>query len=161
MSNRSKSLIIISTLLLLKITSNKPSLIALKRTIRANLDLINPLTSNRTNTWETGHKIPRANPLKSSNLLRHRVLSFWMKNSIMIRSGLRNNSGCESRRRVTVRWPTKAVTTSNKLLQRESIREEGSTGGEGTSSEKEEDGTSEESSSEEAGASDKCALRRL
>jgi hypothetical protein len=46
-----------------------------------------------------------------------------MKNSIMIRSGLRNNSGCESRRRVTVRWPTKAVTTSNKLLQRESIRE--------------------------------------
>jgi hypothetical protein len=35
MSNRSKSLIIISTMLLLKTTSNKMSLIPLKRTIRA------------------------------------------------------------------------------------------------------------------------------
>jgi hypothetical protein len=39
MSNRSKSLIIISTLLLLKTTSNKMSLIALKRVIRASLNL--------------------------------------------------------------------------------------------------------------------------
>jgi hypothetical protein len=49
MSNRSKSLIIIMTLLLLKTTSNKTSLIALKRTIGASLNLINPLTSDRTN----------------------------------------------------------------------------------------------------------------
>jgi hypothetical protein len=46
MSNRSKSLIIIMTLLLLKITSNKTSLIVLKRTIRASLNLIDPLTSD-------------------------------------------------------------------------------------------------------------------
>jgi hypothetical protein len=58
MSNMSKSLIIISTMLLLKTTSNKTGLIPLKRTIRASLNLIYPLTSDRTNTWGTGHKIP-------------------------------------------------------------------------------------------------------
>jgi hypothetical protein len=41
-----------------------------------------------------------------------------MKNTIMIRSWLRKSIGCESRRRVTVRWPMKAVTMSNKLFQR-------------------------------------------
>jgi hypothetical protein len=86
MSNRSKSLIIIMTLFLLKTTSNKTSLIALKRTVGASLNLIDSLTSDRTNTWGTGHKIPRVSPLKSSNLLSHRVLSFRMKNSIAIRS---------------------------------------------------------------------------
>jgi hypothetical protein len=118
MSNRSKSLIIIPALLLLKITSNKTSLIALKRTIRASLNLIVSLTSDRTNMWGTGHKISYASPLKSSNLLSHRVLPFWMKNSITIRSCLRKSSGSETRRRVTARWPTKTVTTSNKLLRR-------------------------------------------
>jgi hypothetical protein len=49
MSNRSKSLIIISIMLLLKTTSNKTSLISLKITIRASLNLIYPLTSDRTN----------------------------------------------------------------------------------------------------------------
>jgi hypothetical protein len=50
MSNRSKSLIIISIMLLLKTTSNKTGLIPLKRTIRESLNLIYPLTSDRTNT---------------------------------------------------------------------------------------------------------------
>jgi hypothetical protein len=118
MSNRSKSLIIISTLLLLKTMSNKTSLIVLKRTIRESLNLIDPLTSDRTNTWGTGHNIPRVSPFKSSNLLSHRVLPFWMKNSIAIRSWIRKSSGCESRRRVTVRWHMKAAATSNKLLRR-------------------------------------------
>jgi hypothetical protein len=114
MSNMSTSL----TLLLLKTKSNKTSLITLKRTIRASLNLIYPLTSDRMNTWGTGEKIPRASPLKSSNLLNHRVLPFQMKNNLMIRSWLRKSSDYESRRRVTVRWPMKVVTTSNKLLQR-------------------------------------------
>jgi hypothetical protein len=96
MSNWSKSLIIITTLLLLKTTSNKASLIALKRTIRAGLNLVDPLTSDRMNTWRTGHKIPRASPLKSSNLLSHRMLPLRMKNSITIRSWLRKSSDCES-----------------------------------------------------------------
>jgi hypothetical protein len=116
MSNRSKSLIIVTTLLLLKTTSNKTSLIRLKRTIRASLNLIDLLTSDWTNTWGTGHKIPHASPLKSNNLLTHRMLPFRVKNSITIRSWLRKSSGCESRMRVTVRWLTKAVTMSNKLL---------------------------------------------
>jgi hypothetical protein len=86
MSNMSKSLIIILTMLLLKITSNKMCLIPLKRTIRASFNLIYPLTSDQTNMWGTWHKIPHASPLKGSNLLSHRVLPFWMKNSIVIRS---------------------------------------------------------------------------
>jgi hypothetical protein len=156
MSNRSKSLIIIPVVLLLKTTSNKTSFIALKRIIRASLNLIDPLTSDRTNTWGIGHKIPHASLLKSSNLLSHRVLPFRTKNSIMIRSWLRKSSSSKSRRRVTVKWHTKAVTTSKKLLRRGISRREGSTGGEdGTS--KEEDGTSEESSAEEVGAFDKHA----
>jgi hypothetical protein len=117
MSNTSKSLIIIMILLLLKTMSNETSLIALKRTIRASLNLVDPLISDRMNTWGTWHKIPPASPLKSSNLLSHRMLPFWMKNNIVIRSWLRKSSDCESRRRVTVRWSMKAVTTSNKLLQ--------------------------------------------
>jgi hypothetical protein len=43
-SNRSKSLLIVMTVLLLKIMSNKMRFKALNRTIRAGLDLINPLT---------------------------------------------------------------------------------------------------------------------
>jgi hypothetical protein len=125
MSNRSKSLIIISTVLLLKTTSNKTSLISLKRTIRASLNLIYPLTSDRMNTWGTGHKIPRVSPLKGSNLLSHRVLPFRMKNSITIRSWLRKSSSSESRRRVTVRWPTYALTTSKKMLRRGTNRRGG------------------------------------
>jgi predicted RNA-binding protein YlxR (DUF448 family) len=125
MSNKSKSLIIISTILLLKTTSNKTSLISLKRTIRASLKLIYPLTSDRTNTWGTWHKIPRASPLKSSNLLSHHVLPFRMKNNIAIRSWLRKSSSSESRRRVTVRWPTYALITSKKLLRRGTNRRGG------------------------------------
>jgi hypothetical protein len=86
MNNMSKSLIIIMILLLLKTTSSKTSLIVLNRTIRASFNLIDPLTSDRTNTWETDHKIPRASQLKSSNLLSHCVLPFRMKNNITIRS---------------------------------------------------------------------------
>jgi hypothetical protein len=118
MSNGSKSLIIITTFLLLKTTGNKTHLIALKRTIRASLNLIYPLTSDRMDMWEIGYKIPRANLLKSSNLLSHGVFPFWMKNSITIRSWLRKSSGYECRRRVIVMRLTKAVTTSNKLLRR-------------------------------------------
>jgi hypothetical protein len=125
MSNRSKSLIIILTMLLLKTTSNKTGLIPLKRTIRASLNLIYPLTSDQTNTWGTGHKIPRASPLKRSNLLSHRVLPFQMKNSIAIRSWLRQSSSSESQKRVTVRWSTYALTTSKKLLRRGTNRRGG------------------------------------
>jgi hypothetical protein len=92
MSNKSKSLIIIMTLLLLKSTSNETSFIAIKGTIRASINLIDPLTSDQMNTWRIVYKIPRTSPLKSSNLLSHRMLPFRMKNSITIRSWLRKKS---------------------------------------------------------------------
>jgi hypothetical protein len=92
MSNKSKSLIIIMTLLLLKSTSNETSFIAIKGTIRASINLIDPLTSDQMNTWRIVYKIPRTSPLKSSNLLSHRMLPFRMKNSIAIRSWLRKKS---------------------------------------------------------------------
>jgi hypothetical protein len=92
MSNKSKSLIIIMTLLLLKSMSNETSFIALKGTIRASLNLIDSLTSDQMNTWRIVYKILRTSPLKSSNLLSHRMLPFQMKNSIAIRSWLRKKS---------------------------------------------------------------------
>jgi hypothetical protein len=49
MSNKSKSLIVIMILLLLKTTGNKTSLIALKRTVRVSPNVIDPIISNRTN----------------------------------------------------------------------------------------------------------------
>jgi hypothetical protein len=104
------------TLLLLKTIGNKTSHIVLNITIRTSLNLIDSLTSDRTNMWRTWYKIPCASPLKCSNLLSHHVLSFWMKNTITIRSWLRKRIDCENRRRVIVRGPTKAVTTSNELL---------------------------------------------
>jgi hypothetical protein len=44
MTNESRSLIIITTLILLKTTSNKTSLIAVRRIVRASLNLIDSLT---------------------------------------------------------------------------------------------------------------------
>jgi hypothetical protein len=162
MSNGSKSLIIITTLLLLKTTSNKTCIITLKRTLRASLNLINSFTSDQTNMWGTGYKIPRTGPLKSSNFLSHRVLPFRMKNSITIRVWLRKSNDCESRRRVIVRRPMKVVTTSNELLRRR-ISQRGGLNRRRryTSSTEEEDGTLEESPSEEDRASDKRAPRQL
>jgi hypothetical protein len=119
-SNESKSLIIIMTLLMLKTTRNKTSLITLKRTVRAHL--IDPLISDWTNMWGARYKIPHVSLVKSSNLLNHRVLSFWMKNNIIIRSWLKKSSNCGSRRRVIVSRVMKAVTTSNKLPRRRITR---------------------------------------
>ena len=47
-SNRSKSLIIVRTMLLLKATRHKASLVALKRAIGSSLDLIDPLEGDRS-----------------------------------------------------------------------------------------------------------------
>jgi hypothetical protein len=162
MSNRSKSLIIITTVLLLKTTGNKASLIALKRIVRVSLNLIDTLTSDRMDTWGIGHKISHVSPLKSNNLINHCVLSFWMKNSIMIRSWLRKSSVYKNRMRVIVRGRRRWWLRLMIYSEEESAREEGSTEGEDCiSSMKEEDGTSEESSSEEAGVSDKHAPQQL
>jgi hypothetical protein len=59
-SNRSKRLLVINPILPLETTSHKASLVALKRTIRASFDLVNPLASDRSDMWGFGNKISGA-----------------------------------------------------------------------------------------------------
>jgi hypothetical protein len=109
MSNRSKSLIVVTTVLLLKTMSNKTRFKALNRTIRVSLDLVNPLTrdwNNRRRSWNT---IPSVGTLKSSNLLSHSKLSLRISNNISIDGRLRktdNRAGrlISDRGRRSRRW---------------------------------------------------------
>jgi hypothetical protein len=105
MSHRGKSLIIVMVVLLQKATSHKTCFIALKRSIRAGLNFIDPLTHDRTNTGRGRDKIPGASALKRSNLLSHSKLPFRMTLSIPIRSRLGGNRKTVLTRRVTV-WST-------------------------------------------------------
>jgi hypothetical protein len=91
MSHRSKSLIIVTTLLLLKATSHKTRFIALKESIGAGLNFVDPLAYDGTNTGSGRKKIPSASALKRSNLLGHGKLPFRMMLSILIRSRLEGN----------------------------------------------------------------------
>jgi hypothetical protein len=91
MSHRSKSLIIVTALLLLKTTSHKMRFIALKRSIRASLNFVDPLARDGTNTRRKRDKIPGASALKRNNLLSHGKLPFRMMLSIPIRIRLEGN----------------------------------------------------------------------
>jgi hypothetical protein len=71
-SHWSKGLVIVTAMLLLKAASDKTSLVALKRTIGASLDLVDPLAGDGTNRGRRSDNIPSASTLKSSNLLSHR-----------------------------------------------------------------------------------------
>jgi hypothetical protein len=102
MSHRGKSLIIVMAVLLLKATSHKTRFVALKRSIRASLNFIDPLTHDRTNTGRGRDNIPGASALKHSNLLSHSKLPFRMTLSIPIRSRLGGNRKTILTRRVTV-----------------------------------------------------------
>lgn len=75
----------------LEAMSNKTSFVTLKRTIGASLNLINPLICGRPNMRVMRNNLLSASTLKSSNLLRHRKLSFRTNNSITIGSRLRKN----------------------------------------------------------------------
>ncbi|KAK1609953.1 hypothetical protein QYE76_033626 [Lolium multiflorum] len=105
MSHRGKSLIIVTAVLLLKATSHKTRFIALKRSIRASLNFIDPLTRDRTNTRRGRNKIPSASALKRSDLLSHGKLPFRMTLGIPIRSRLGNDRETILTRRVTG-WST-------------------------------------------------------
>jgi hypothetical protein len=87
-SNRSKCLFIVTTVLLLKTTDNKMRFIALYRAIRAGLDLIDPLARDQ-NSRRARDKIPSVGMLKSSNLLSHSKLSLKISNNIAIGGRLR------------------------------------------------------------------------
>jgi hypothetical protein len=104
MSHKSKSLIIVTALLLLKATSHKTRFIALKRSIRAGLNFVDPLARDGTNTGRRRNEIPSASALKRSNLLGHGKLPFGM--SIPIRSRLEGNRKTVLTMRVTIRWTT-------------------------------------------------------
>lgn len=88
MSNMSKSLIIVTTILLLKATCNKTCLIVLNGAIRTGLDLIDPLTRDRSNSSRKGDNIPSTSPLKSIKLICHGKLLLRTRGSLMIRVGL-------------------------------------------------------------------------
>jgi hypothetical protein len=106
MSHRSKILIIVTALLLLKATSHKTRFIALKRSIRASLNFVDPLARDGTNTGRRRNEIPSASALKRSNLLGHGKLPFRITLSIPIRSRLEGNRKTVLTRRVTIRWTT-------------------------------------------------------
>jgi hypothetical protein len=111
MSHKSKSLIIVTTLLLLKATSHKTHFIALKRSIRTGLNFVDLLARDGTNTERRRNKIPSASALKRSNLLGYGKLPFGMTLSIPIRSQLEDNRKTVLTRRVTIR---RTMLTSRK-----------------------------------------------
>jgi hypothetical protein len=91
MGHRGKSLIIVTALLLLEATSHKTRFVALKRSIGAGLNLVDPLTCDGMNTGRRRDKIPGASALKRSNILGHGKLPFGMTLSIPIRSRIKGN----------------------------------------------------------------------
>jgi hypothetical protein len=122
MSHRGKSLSIVTAVLLLKATSHKTRFVALKRSIRAGLNFIDPLTCDRTNTGRGRDKIPSASALKRSNLLSHSKQPFRMTLSIPIRSRLGGNRETVLTRRVTV-WST--TWTSRRKRRGKLVRRRG------------------------------------
>jgi hypothetical protein len=91
-SDRSESLLIVRSILLLKTMSNKMHFKALNRTIRVSLDLVGPLARDWNNRRRAGNKIPSPGTFKSSNLLSHSKLPLRMSNNISIGGRLRRTS---------------------------------------------------------------------
>jgi predicted transcriptional regulator len=85
-SDMNKSLIIITSMFLLGTMGNKTSLIMLKRTIKAVLNLIDPLTGDRHEEQSLS-----ASKLKSSNFLRQPQVAIQDEEYLSIRSWLRKN----------------------------------------------------------------------
>jgi hypothetical protein len=106
MGHWGNGLIIVTALLLLEATSHKTRFVALKRSIRASLNLVDPLACDGANTGRRRDKIPSASALKRSNLLGHGKLPFRMTLSIPIRSRLEGNRKTVLTRRVTIRSTT-------------------------------------------------------
>jgi hypothetical protein len=127
MSYKSKSLIIVMTLLLLKATSHKTHFIALKRSIRVGLNFVDPLACDGTNTGRRRNEIPSASVLKRSNLFGHGKLPFGTTLSIPIRSRLEGNRKTILTRRVMIRWTmlTSRKRIGNLIRRRRHIRRRG------------------------------------
>src|SRR5438128_7273496 len=112
MGNRSKSLLIIMPILLLKPTCNKTRFIALNGAIGAGLDFVYPLARDGSSRRRKRNKIPSASALKSSNLLSHSELPLRMGNRITIGGRLRERGSRRHKtksRRTTNRTPITKV----------------------------------------------------
>ena len=119
--HRSECLIIIAPLLLLKTTGHKTSFVALKRTIGASLNLVDPLAGDGTNTGRKGNQIPCARALKSSKLFGHRKLPFRLSHGSPIGSGLSNDRETVPIRRIAIRRrarPSTGVMNQGRREQR-------------------------------------------
>jgi hypothetical protein len=84
MGHRGKNLITITALLLLEATSHKTRFVALKRSIGASLNLVDPLACDGTDIERRRDKIPGVGVLKCSTLLGHGKLPFGMTHIIPI-----------------------------------------------------------------------------
>ena len=124
MGHRSKSLIVITIMLLLAM-SHRTSFVVLKRIIRASLNLVDP-TSDGTNTGMKRNEIPHAGALKRNSLLCHRKLPFGVNNSIRIRSGLKNSGASAWKAKVVNRRKrrrTQAISRPSRSDEEDGTRE--------------------------------------
>src|SRR6266508_2927201 len=96
MGNRSKGLLIITPILLLKPTCNKTRFIALNGAIRTDLNFVDPLACDGSSRRRKRNKIPGASALKSSNLPSHSELPLKMGNRIMIGGRLREREEADA-----------------------------------------------------------------
>lgn len=78
--------------ILLKDKRYKSVLTALKRSIRASLDLVDPLAGNKSDMRGQRNRISGASALQSSNLLSHSMLPLRVSNIISVGCGLHNGS---------------------------------------------------------------------
>jgi hypothetical protein len=88
MGHMSKRVILIMALLLLEATSHKTRFVELKTSIRASLNLVEPLACYGTNMGRRRDKIPCASVLKRNNLLGHGKQPFGMALDSPIRGRL-------------------------------------------------------------------------
>jgi hypothetical protein len=110
MSSMSKCLLVVNAILLLETSCHKTSLIALKRAIRASLDLVDPLACDGSDMRRQRNKVPSTGTLYGSNLLSHGMLPLLMSDNLLIGHGLSQNSSSETK---ATRRPKGAAVTKS------------------------------------------------
>jgi len=84
------------TMLLLKATHHKTSLVSLMRAIRSSLDLIDSLASNMSHLRWQRNKIRSTDALQSGDILNHGMLPIRMDNSLSVGGRLNQSSNSEA-----------------------------------------------------------------
>jgi len=106
------------------------SLVALKGAVEANLDLVDPLASDRSHLRWQRDKVPCTSALQGSNLLRHGddALPVRVDNSLSISGGLNKRSSSEA---IAIRRMDSTTVTKSILrgrVERSNKRGRGSCG---------------------------------